>query len=375
MTNTYDRYNVTVRVLTPMHIGNGRLLLNEYDYAIRQGHTWRINEAEFLDAHYAEDPKIIEQLEQTPPAQLLNPTDFANGSKLFRYVMKGTPRSNGVGAQLREQIKSTLTDSPYLPGTALKGGLRTALAWHGWMIENLQTNSTELERKREFAGQRFENQLFGLTPNKNLMRALIVSDSDEVSPAQLMVANVRVVTAGGLQGAPIEVEAIRPETTFRLTVKIDRALFSDWARSSGLRLQHEDWLTELASITHTHSKDRISAEAEWFKNARNATTPASVYNELAQSATKASPTQCLMQLGWGTGWGSKTFGSRLQNNDDFMERIINSYRLARGRRHIGDDFPKSRRITMHYQRDPRGNIAESAGYPLGWAWVSFKKAN
>lgn len=54
----YGIYHIKISVITPLHIGNGRTLLNEYDYAIHDGHTWRINEAALLDAQNVDDPRL-----------------------------------------------------------------------------------------------------------------------------------------------------------------------------------------------------------------------------------------------------------------------------------------------------------------------------
>jgi CRISPR-associated protein Csm5 len=348
-----------------MHIGNGRLLLNEHDYAYFGGRTWRINEAEFVDQFYDE---VMNRGTGIPPAQFLKPADYVEESTLFRYFMKGAPRSTAAGAQLREQIKTTLDDEPYLPGTAVKGALRTALAWHGWEAERLRPAVTELNRRREFAAQRYEQQLFGPNPNRDLLRALLVGDSQPAARTQLMVANISVMTGGGKPGSPIEVEAIRPETAFKFDVKIDRALFSDWARRQGLQLKHEDWLTELVQITHAHAQSRIAAELAWCERARNCEGPSGAYRQLKDAATQARPNQCLVQLGWGTGWGSKTFGERLQVDGDFMERILSDYRMARGHRQAGDRFPKSRRLVM------KANPPDAPSMPMGWAWLTFKKS-
>ena len=128
----YSLYTLKVTTITPLHIGSGEELLNEYDFAVYNGQTWRINEAALLEAQNADDPRLAERLARTPPAQLLDkPTDFRPGSPCFRYVVKGVPRSALAGAQVREQLKDTF-DRPYLPGSSLKGALRTALAWHAW---------------------------------------------------------------------------------------------------------------------------------------------------------------------------------------------------------------------------------------------------
>lgn len=62
----YVTYDVTLSLLTPMHIGNGRELLNEYDYAIHKGKTWRINEDTLLDEQDVDDPRLAEQFAPSP---------------------------------------------------------------------------------------------------------------------------------------------------------------------------------------------------------------------------------------------------------------------------------------------------------------------
>ncbi len=319
----------------------------------------------FFEEHYDD---VLKRGTGIPPVQFLKPEDYVEGSELFRYSMKGAPRSTAPGAQLREQIKTTLRDEPYLPGTALKGAFRTALAWHGWEMEQMRPQITQLNRRREFAAQSIEQSLFGSTPNRDLLRALQVGDSAPVSHTQLMVANVNVMGRGGKPGSPIEVEAVRPETRFKLSVKLDRALFSNWAQQNGLRLAHEDWLLQLTDITHNHARARIASELAWFEQAQNSAGPAGVCSRTQRRcfASQAQPVPGATELG--TGWGrGKTLGSRLQDDPDFMDRLINDYRMAKGDRQPGDAFPKSRRLYMKAQPP------DAPASPLGWAWLTFQK--
>lgn len=360
----YLHFRVKVSLLTPLHIGNGRELLHEYDYAIRNGKTWRIDETTLLDAQDADDPRIAAQLMRTKPAQLLMPADFQPNSQYFRYVLDGTPRSGAEGAQLREQFKDAF-DKPYLPGSSLKGALRTALAWHGWQERRLRPDPTQLGRRREWAAQPYEQQVFGRDPNHDLLRALQVSDSNTVEPSRLMIVNARVLTRGGNLGSPIELEAIRPDTSFDLTLKIDHVLFSQWAQKAGLSQGGRAWLERLAQIVQAHSADHIRSEAAWYREIDGAAALHGFYQRLSQS--KPDSRRCLIQLGWGTGWEDKTFGSRLQADGRFMERIIQDYRLARGRRQPGDRFPKSRRVAVGF----RGG-EEYPASPLGWALMEME---
>ena len=369
----YILYDVTVSLLTPMHIGTGRDLLHRYDYAIRSGKTWRINEDALLDAQDLDDPRMARQLAQTPPADLLKPDDFREDSGFFRYVMQGTPRSSAEGAQLKEQIKDPY-DRPYLPGSSLKGALRTAIAWYAWGAANLRPETHRLGRSRQWAGQQYERILLGKNPNHDLLRALQVSDSAPLDARALMVLNARVLNRGGkMEGAPIEMEAIRPDSMFQMTLKLDMALFSDWARQGGLHLRGQEWLLHLGDVVQAHSNDRIQRELNWFNGMRGTERVAGFYQRLAKASGGLGGHRFLIELGWGTGWESKTFGSRLEGDERFMERIIEDYRLARGHREPGDPFPKSRRVAVAFRRDSQGRLIETPAYPLGWALVEMKE--
>ena len=367
----YVIYDVTVSLLTPLHIGTGRDLLYEYDYAIHGGKTWRINEDALLDAQDVDDPQQARQLALAKPVELIEADAYRPDSDFFRYVMNGTPRSRAEGAQLKEQIKSPF-DQPYLPGSSLKGALRTAVAWYAWGQRNLRAEVKELGRSKKWAGSDYERKLLGKNPNHDLLRALQVSDSEPLSAEQLMVLNVRVLNRGGnLQGAPVEMEAIRPDTPMQLKLKLDLALFSDWAKRGGLKLSGQDWLQHLGTVVGSHSQDLARHEAAWFGQMRGLERVAGFYKQLA--GFSSNDQRFLISLGWGTGWTDKTFGSRLQSDDHFMERILKDYRMARGRRERGDPFPKSRRVAVSVRKDQYGHISETPASPLGWALVEMKE--
>lgn len=368
----YALYRLKISLLTPLHIGNGRELMHEYDYALYKGATWRLNEAALLEAQNVEDPLLADKLAQTPPAQLLKDTDFDPQNPYFRYVIRGLPRSRAEGAVVREQLKDPF-DRLYLPGSSLKGALRTALAWYTWGERKLRPDLARLGRDRRFAAQGYEHDLFGPDSNHDALRALIISDSQPLPVNdRLFLANVRVLNRGGSLGSPIEVEAVRADTTFEAILKLDLALFSEWARRHKLNLSGEEWLRNLAQVVQTHSQERIRREKAWFASIPNGTRLHQFYARLEMSQVPENA--FLLQLGWGTGWEDKTFGTRLSNDGQFMERLIQQYKLARGRRKPGDPFPKSRRVIMVYQHDSSGKVTgEQPALPLGWLLVEMEK--
>lgn len=325
----YSRFSLKVSTLTPLHIGSGETLLYEYDYAVNHSRTWRINDAALLDAQQADDVQAAAILARTPPAQLLRASDFKEDSSLFRYVIRGAPRSGQTGAQLQEQLKNTF-DRPYLPGSSLKGALRTALAWRAWLDLRLKPEVAKLGQRREWAAQTYEREIFGRDPNHDFLRALHVEDSQPVDQAKLVIINVDVLNLSGKTGAssiPVELEAVRGDTVFQAGIKLDWALYSDWAKKSGLKLSGEGWLRNLAAVANQHARQQIQDQLKWLKKAANAGRLAGFYDQLARADLPEGA--FLLQLGWGTGWENKTFGSHLQDDPAFMERL-----LQIGRAHV-----------------------------------------
>lgn len=366
----YTLFEVQVSTLTPLHIGSGVELLNQYDYAIHNGHTWRIDHNRLLEAQKIDDPRQLAIISQRPPEELLNDNDYRADSPFFRYVLKGVPRATGKGAVLREQIKDVY-DRPYLPGSSLKGALRSALAANLWKQNGLQLEVNRLGRNAKFAAQELERSLLGKDPNRDLLRALQVSDSLPLAAEQaLMVVNARVINRGGKLASPIEMEAIRPDVTFELTVKVDTALFSAWAKEAGLRFRAEQALLGLPALVNKRSLEQARREKAWFEGIANAGRITSFYDQILKS--QLQPGQMLLCLGWGTGWESKTFGTQMFANPQVREALLRQFRMARGRRSQGDPFPLSRRVAAAFQKTANGRTDESPALPLGWVLVQFK---
>ena len=359
--NRYTIYDVDVRIITPVHFGTGRSLLQDYDYVVHGGKTWRLDETAILEEAWSEDPAQARILARTPPGQLLDAKDYVAGSKLFRYVIPGAPRSTSEGSQLQEQMKD-VHDRPYIPGSELKGALRTALAWYGWGERGLKPERYMLGRSRKWAGQRYERKIFGDNPNHDLLKALHVGDSAPPEDGGLMVVNVQVLTPGGT-GSPIELEAIKPGVTFRLQVKLDEALFSEWAGRHRLDIDGLKWLQSLPGVVKAHTEEMLEKETEWYSSA--GAKRCLEFVKKIRGARIAS-NSFLTQVGWGTGWHTKTFDGRLEEDQAFLEGIISDYRLARGKRQYGDPFPKSRRVVMV-------DGGKTPAVPMGWVQVTMKE--
>lgn len=350
-----------ITTLTPTHIGEGEELRLGFDFMIHAKQTYRMDVDQVLDTHTDWEKPIRGRYPQ--PGELLTDEDYSNPD-LFRYVLRGRPRSHKQDARLQSCIKDVY-DQPYIPGSSIKGAMRTALAWTGWEEVKPELHMGKLNRSRSWAGQRLERDLFGRDPNRDLLRALQVSDCQTKSPPGevLMIANAQVVTQrDGASGAPIELETIRPNQAFTGSLHIDDSLFTDQANRVLHLNDRKHWLDELLPRVQKHSLARIAEMHDWFADLRGAEKIAGFYRQLLD--TPLGETQALMQLGWGTGWDGKTFWTHLTKEEHLFKEIVERYRLdragRRGTRRVGDEFPKSKRAAMS------GN---NPAAPFGWVLV------
>lgn len=356
-------YQITLRTLSPIHIGSGEILRENFDFSIYEKRTWRLNEDEILRAK--ETQWRAARGAYPPPGNMLTPADYQNPA-FFRYAMRGYPRSTKTYAELREFIKDA-HDYPYIPGSSLKGAFRTALAWTGWREINPRLDRNAIGRTKSWAGHPLEQKIFGDNPNYDLLRALQVSDlrGAEKAGAGLIVVNAQVVTMRK-KGSPVELEALPGEIAFKGSLKIDETLFAPWAEKLGFA-NRKHWLDELMARTQAHSKARIEELAQWFGNADGAERIAAFYNQLA----KVSPgkNRALVQIGWGAGWDGKTFWTHLQKDKMLFEQIVSDFRMHKtsqdnpSRRKPGDPFPRSKRVVMK-------DGASAA--PFGWVLVEME---
>lgn len=391
MSKLHTRIEVTVELLSPLHIGTGTELLLGYDLVPHGGHTYRVDEEALLEhalvgAEAAGAEAVNRLLTGRPAAELLTEADFADPhSPLFRYVMPGTPFTKTPGARVQEQIKS-VHDRLYLPGSSLKGALRTVLAWGIYASQKRKPDLTQLKRSRSWAAQPLEQELFGPDPNRDWLRALRVEDSQPMesdghsstggstgspysSRPALALRTVRVYPTATRDspGLNIDVEAVERGATFHAAITVDEYGFQGQAAQKLGWQGKRRWIQQLPKLAKRHARQRLLAEAKYFKAKGGPTGAMRFYDSLINTWSELAENELIVQIGWGAGWGSKTLGSGLlRTGDRAFERLLDQYRMTKERdRRPGDPFPKSRHLVL----DRRNRPAE----PLGWVRVRLEE--
>ncbi len=362
-------YALTLKTLTPLHIGDGGELRLGFDFVNYNGRTYRLNEDAILLEKEAELSRF-NMRNFPPPGKLLLEKDYANPA-FFRYKVPGIARSRKDDARLKSFIKNVY-DQPYIPGSSLKGALRTALAWTGWTEIRPILDRGAIGRNRSWAAQPLERKIFGPDPNHDLLRSLHVSDL--AGPAQpgegLMVVNAQVLTKKAA-GSPVELEALRGDITFQGSLTIDDTLFKPFAENILHFSNRKHWLDELMPRAQAHSRARILKLKEWFEQADNCERIAAFYRDLA--AANIGPNAALLQIGWGAGWDGKTYWTHLQTNSQLFEQLVRDFRMHKAApgsppRKPGDPFPRSKRAAMSVKEG-----AAKPAAPFGWVLVELEK--
>lgn len=355
---------VEIEALSPLHIGTGAELMLGYDLVPHRGRTYRVNEDGLLDAMLVRaEEKGTDVLNRVlmgrPAAELLDISDFDNPA-LFRYVLAGEPAKRE--GKIPEQIKDVY-DRPYLPGSSLKGALRTLLAWGIYTRIGRKPDLGQLGPRAKYAAHPLEQELFGRDANLDFLRALQVQDSAPLAEdGALRLEQVQVYPGG----TPVEVEAVRAGAVFHLTVAVDEYGFQEKAaRQLGWQGKRA-WLGQLVTLGKEYARKRLLTEVAFFKAHGSPQRTLGFYAALVKQVVEGemAEDEFLLQVGWGTGWESKTLGSGLLRQDDVaFERMLRDYRMTKERnRQPSDPFPKSRTLAL------RGG---EPALPLGWVRVKL----
>jgi CRISPR type III-A-associated RAMP protein Csm5 len=271
---------------------------------------------------------------------------------------------------------------PYVPGSAIKGALHTALA--AALLERERAagrpaKKDELAPSARFAAQPLERRLFGAQPRISGLRALRLSDAQPADGTRLTLAAVRTYTveAGALVPLSdrVAVEAIAPGGRLIGSLIVDES----WLALQHPRLEsapNREILRDLLTFARDDGLQRAAVERAYVAGA-DARALVTLYDALLSAGRTNSDKLLLVQLGWGAGWGSKSFGAPLTASPDWPQihaeyfsgrterrRPPNQPRSANwgrgGPRPRSVSFPTTRKLT-----ERRGAPA----LPLGWALV------
>ncbi len=363
------RYRLTC--LTPLLVGDGRRL-SPIDYMVWKDQVnvldqWRIFRL------LAKGPRLDGYLAQLKRADKLDFASWGGFAQNFagRRIPFESPAysaywNRASGDSLHIPTFAAGASGPYLPGTAIKGALRTGMVFANWKDGMLSGVAARIEGDRlpRRPAEAPEEQALG-SAGASRMRLVGVGDSAPVGHAGFKVYLLRVSTLlpragsyalawkqsprGAVDGArpddgtPIFAEMAPPgyafeghwrENAFLTQPEIRRAV--RWHESFGRARIFEAANQYAARLLVLHRQ-----YATWTGLALLARQIDELENHLEQARQSG---RCLLSLGWGGGLLSKS--AWLDTADDACRQILRHVPLYGKAIASNLPFPKTRRIVF-----------------------------
>ena len=377
-----------LETITPIHIGSGEIL-NQIDGYYANGRWYHIDLDKVLAHPSADINALTSEMAQRDfrwqrylSQRSMNPTELS----AYSLPCSQSPETGEV----REAIK-TIGNCPYIPGSTIKGAIRTAflselivknnklfqnnLAY----LQNLTRQPARGNPRRETPAKKIEQDAIGRDPNHDILRALQVSDTDTLTSDALEIGVAWTVTLDQDNelvqkiddGKEYKnyVQQIQTGQNLTFTLKIDELLLRELEKT---RLHfsdlQEETLRNIVKVCRLEADALMQSEREFFEYYEFPNIP-EVYNKLIDENADPPEGTFFLQIGWGTGYHANTVTAIFTDDKDAPEELQlalrERFRLGESRSQRGHyderEFPKTRRI-LYQGQNP---IA-----PLGWVKIS-----
>lgn len=341
----------TLEILTPLHIGTGEKLEYQYDYIEKNGKPFVINKSALydfiIDEGMDDDTRLYDD-----DYNIQHLVDIS-GKDNCGYALKPI-----AGYKPNQQINECIKDAylkPYIPGSSLKGAIRTAI--FGTILFNnndpYQQYFLTNNRNKFIADKELMKILMGSAPKNDIFRAFRVSDIRFPTPPDPVLAEVQVENTikGNVQ--TIFVEAINKQEYAQFHMSWDHFLFNNLAKWHDNKTDHPIPLSfqDLCHRMNHYSMRYLKNEIKFYDQMD--LKPAvyfskDLFNKI-QSDTNNNISKAYIQMSWGAGWNNKT-GNWLSLEN--IEQIRQQYKLGKGE----GIFPRTRRLIM------KNHQAETPGW-------------
>jgi CRISPR-associated protein Csm5 len=392
------RYRWIITTLTPLHIGSGERLREGFDFIQKDGSLWiadqgalfRVALEEALRVRRGDEAQIAAEIAGMNLYQILNnrwlrPEHFDLSRGVFAYRLAGSTSKKQQEGELHAHIKDG-EYRPYLPGSSLKGALRSAVLRAAaarkeeprpeYRQGNPKTAASPMER-RYFAAPRIGEGEF---PNYDLWRALRITDSTPL-PKEMLTLAQAVVYIRPLpnqrekkaETIPLDLEVIPAGVTLEAGSWVDTWLFADprAATALGFSRRQQAWVTTgLVKLVREETRARLREEHDFYYaiQQQGGALPQGIGRAIANlidAFSRLEANEFILPVGKGTGWRSKTLGRVLQEKltDPEFDRLVREFKLGRGRWQRNEAIPYTRLLA---------NVDNAYYTPLGWIKIRLE---
>jgi CRISPR/Cas system CSM-associated protein Csm5 (group 7 of RAMP superfamily) len=361
-----------LEILTPTQAGSGEELFKELDYIDRAGDAFVVNQVQSFNAVASGNLALDTLLASGSLSDLVK----AAGQD-FGYRLPWLSAKQKIPDKFREQVKDAF-NHPYLPGTALKGAIRTALIaeWlrSAMQLEDISKHIDSLLPKRDRHGKAPRSKsaanglmeaLTGKDAKQDIFRPLRTKDA-LFNASDLSLADIRWLNERRWRSMSqrksfddwkvadgICVEVLQPGSLTLTTLQWDGFLLSDscWQQSGTVANILPKDFAGLKEQLNKHAKYRLNREIDFYQSQGKQQPKDECQRILTQLENDQDA--AYLQLSWGSGWRGMT-------GDWASEDQVKLFRELFGLGRTGKPFPKTRRLAV--SGEPK--------LPLGWIRLS-----
>lgn len=362
------RYRLTC--LTPLLVGDGQKL-SPVDYMVWRDQVNVLHQRRIFRL-LAKGPRLDGYLAQLRRAEKLDfgtwggfAQNFADRRIPFQHSSSTGYWERAKGDSLQIPTFVSGPGGPYLPGSALKGALRTGMLFERWrqtLPERLRTAEQERSSRRQ--SEALEQEALGAA-GASLMRAIKISDSQPVAAAAFQVYLLRVATLEPRPGGRFElawkqaprgsVEGRRVEESTPLFAEmaVPGTVFEgEWRENTYLQ-QPEVWralgwaeppdTAAILAAANAYAAGLLEIHRQYASWAGLPLVSRSL-EEIRARLPADGRRACLVAIGWGSGLLAKS--GWLETDAEAYRRALAQSPLYSRAIRTGLPFPKTRRIVF-----------------------------
>lgn len=349
---------IKITTLTPVHVGSGNFLQYNSEYVPFTSHEDSflgiIDERKILDligVNHLND-WVLSIVRQDSTQDLVK--RYAPQSCIEDYIKR---RAVSFVQEIKpsDTLKECMHNGmgiPYLPGSSIKGAIRTAITA---TLAKKNLPLTIDKSKLRFLATNVESRFFGKAPTENIFRFFQIGDayfSPNCEIALRLIMSLNITQQDSLHPKDLKpqlVEAIDLDKESSFSMKIDTAAYKRCKSAMpgmGTLPEEIQTLQGLFELINAHTKQLIREEIAYWKDVSQVKNGAEGYIEQMQNmlneAEACNSNSCVLRIGHSSGWRFIT-GAWGEELECFDSDIINLARPHNYDRYKAYDFPKSRR--------------------------------
>lgn len=339
---------ITVKTFTPVCIRSGETLTPLSDFVI-EGQKVAFIDRVKLQSLFRENQPILRDFTKMALSGKGDVKTFLQEHKLsyqnFTLFSLSLFKSGLEGHSRQLALPVSSAQGGYLPGSSLKGMLRSALLFR-YFKDNASATENIFEEKPYIGGNVFRREACKI--DQDALRFVRISDSSFVSWEQLVVYELKRLTPRG--SIPMLIVGVPQNVEFSFDLRID-----SWFEKAPIpeywKNLFRDGEGTLLEAIRSYTQQVLEKEIQILSTLK-------IYNRLCNFYRKIHPSlqkQILFRLGFGKTYYFNSVGCLLSEKE--LRKIFNKERRIR----IGVSFPSTRFVI---------SSSGDEQIPLGWIVVA-----